>query len=190
MKTQLLLGVTLTFAACGAPNAGSPDESALVVATVDLSIGVTDGADEYVFGRVGGVTADAAGRIYVAASQSHEIRVYDAVGVFLYSVGRRGAGPGELGRPCCLAFDREGHLWVRDTGNARYNRYRVDGDGGEFIEQRRMAHTAASLWSATTVSANSGHSGSDSARYVLSRGDKVMPSSAAMLSATVARTSR
>ncbi len=61
----------------------------------ELRIGDLDGANEYLFGRVGHVTVDHEGSIYVADSQLKVVRRYDTNGVFDRNIGREGEGPGE-----------------------------------------------------------------------------------------------
>jgi hypothetical protein len=56
-----------------------------------------------------------------------------------------------------LAFDRDGRLWVRDTGNSRYNSYDVRDTVAVPLDGRRMApHGSAGYWVAPTFSAD-GH---------------------------------
>ncbi len=145
-------GVVLAFmvAACATERGQTAPDIPVLRATVDLSIGVAEGPDEYVFGRIVGVVTDSLGRLYAADLQANEVRVFDAAGEFLFTIGRRGAGPGEFDGPCCLAFGPRGRLWVRDTGNARYNAYVVGETSAEFVDLRRMAHGAAGFTQAIT----------------------------------------
>jgi hypothetical protein len=48
------------------------------------------------FSRIGNVTVDREGRLYVFESQDAQIRVYDATGRPVRRIGRRGEGPGEF----------------------------------------------------------------------------------------------
>jgi hypothetical protein len=123
-----------------------------VAATVTVAIGELDGPDEYVFGRVSGVAGDAS-RVFISDHQADIIRAYDTSGTFLFTIARRGQGPGEVRRPCCLALDRQGRLWVRDGGNGRYNAYRVGGEA-EFVTSYRMVHNSRGMWAAPTFAAN------------------------------------
>ncbi len=151
-RQSLRSGVVLAFmlAGCATDAEQTTHDIPLLRATVDLSIGVAEGPDEYVFGRIVGVVTDSLGRVYAADVQASEVRVFDSAGEFLFIIGRRGAGPGEFGGPCCLAFGPRGRLWVRDTGNARYNVYVVGETGAEYVDMRRMAHGAGGFWQAIT----------------------------------------
>jgi hypothetical protein len=60
------------------------------------------------FGRIASVVADDRGNVYVADQQASEIRVFDAKGTHLRTIGRRGQGPGEFDELYSLA-------WMGDT---------------------------------------------------------------------------
>lgn len=126
----LTLAVT---AACGTAGSGeTADGVPLVHLEEVLRLGSLDGEGADVFGRVGGVALDPAGRIFVADAGNHEIRVFSNAGEFLYSFGREGEGPGEFRSPCCIAFAPDGKLWVRDVGNSRANVYRADDTSADY----------------------------------------------------------
>jgi hypothetical protein len=137
------------------------------VGRADLSIGQLEGAAEYAFGRVSGITEGATGEIYVSDAQANAIRVFDANGVFLRTIGREGQGPGELESPCCIAFGPENRLWVRDSGNRRYDTYVVGDDPPRTGIAVRMVHFDGGLYAPITVTAGrqlvdvGHHSGAD-----------------------------
>lgn len=116
---------------------------------VDLTIGEMEGADPYVFGRLGGIVSDSLGRIFAVESQAGEVRVFDSTGAYAFTIGREGGGPGELRFPCCPTFDTDGALWVRNQGNRRYERFAVGPDGTEFLTSVRMRHNSG-LWAPVT----------------------------------------
>jgi hypothetical protein len=125
-------------ASCDAAEPSLP-ELPTISATEAFTIGVLDGPDEYVFGQVSGVVAGE-GQVFVADAQADVIRAYSSEGRYLYTIGRPGGGPGEVRSPCCLALDRYGRLWVRDTENARYNGYQVGDSSATFVRAVRMHH--------------------------------------------------
>ncbi len=61
-----------------------------------VSIGVLEGDDPYLLDRVVDAMRAADGRIVVANQGTHELRVYDAEGIWLESWGGQGQGPGEF----------------------------------------------------------------------------------------------
>lgn len=79
-----------------------------VDADAALTIGTMDGAEEYTFGGVAGVVVGPDGRVYVADTQAHEVRVFSPDGVFLFRFGRDGEGPGEFRNISGLTLAPEG----------------------------------------------------------------------------------
>lgn len=149
----ILLGLA-SGAGCGTgedPVSDAGETSApLYRGEVELRIGQVTGDDAYLFGRIGGVVPDSEGRLFVADHQANEIRVFGADGGFLFRFGRQGEGPGELVRPCCMAFGPDGALWVRDGGNNRFSVFRISGDTARFDRTVSMQHQSAGLWAPVT----------------------------------------
>jgi hypothetical protein len=132
----LLSALAVSAAACG--DSSNTVQTDVTIpkwnGVVDLAIDSLNGTNDE-FGLVSGLAVDRAGRIYVADGQFSSLAVFDSTGRHLYNIGRQGAGPGEFNHPCCLAFDRQDGLWLRDTGNGRYNRYSVSDTGARFRGQ-------------------------------------------------------
>jgi DNA-binding beta-propeller fold protein YncE len=77
--------------------------------------------------RPTGLAYDPAGRrIYVADTHAHDVKVFDADGKLVTTLGRRGSGDGEFNFPTHLAFAR-GELYVTDTLNNRIQVFSADG---------------------------------------------------------------
>lgn len=94
----------------------------------ELSIGVADGAEEYVLGEIADVALGKDGSLYVFDRQVPVVRHYDASGKFLRNIGRAGSGPGEYRSASGIATMPDGRLLVWDTGNWRINVYSASGD--------------------------------------------------------------
>jgi len=76
--------------------------------------------------RPTGLAWDAnAALLYVADTQAHQIKVFDATGRLVRSIGQRGEGPGEFNYPTYLALNN-GKLIVADTMNARVQLIALD----------------------------------------------------------------
>lgn len=73
--------------------------------------GDTDNEDEF-FGVIGDILVDEDNNVYILDSQLTEVRVFDAEGGFLRTVGREGEGPGEFRRPSDMLFLPDGRLGV------------------------------------------------------------------------------
>ena len=121
--------------------------------TVDLEFGEIEGEDPYLFTRIESIVEDTRGRLIVADLQSHEVRVFDSEGDFLFRFGGQGEGPGELTQPCCLAFGPEGRLWVRES--TRYSVFRLEGASAEYDRGARIAHAAVGMVAPITFDAES-----------------------------------
>ncbi len=140
--SRLLTAATAALlAACG-PDAGSSD--AIVEAVVEtigdttvvrtlagsvwveeatlveeITIGMLDGPEEYLFGRIWSVAVNDDGRVYVLDRLEQHVRVFDSLGVYLETLGRRGEGPGEFSSAEAIALLLDGRLAVRDPENQR-----------------------------------------------------------------------
>jgi hypothetical protein len=77
----------------------------------DLTIGLTDGPEPYLFGLIRAIAVDAEGSIYVADAQAHRVRQYDASGTHVRDIGAQGEGPGEFRRgPTGLGVTSDGRV--------------------------------------------------------------------------------
>jgi len=103
--------------------------------TEELRIGALEDSGPFQFGQVRAVEADAFGRIWVLESQAKEIRVFDAAGHHVRTIGREGGGPGEFADPADIAFGPDGLLWVPDPQN---NRVSVIDTTGVFVTSHRI----------------------------------------------------
>lgn len=102
----------------------------------EVSIGVLDGADEYVFGDVASLAADDE-RIYVLDRMANTVRVYDLSGQHLFDIGRPGDGPGEFRRPWVLGLADGARLLVRDISQSRMHEFSAD--TGELLADWRAS---------------------------------------------------
>ena len=61
-------------------------------------------------------------------NDSHGFAIFDGSGNFLKRVGRRGSGEGEFNLPLAIATDKDGNVYVVDTGNFRVQIFNGDGE--------------------------------------------------------------
>ena len=135
MLSAALVGVSHGAAAQAAP--------ARLQGVVDLTIGSVDETrDSYIFGHVSGLLLLSDGRILVADQTTHDVRVFGTDGRHQFTIGRRGAGPGDLTRPCCLTIAADGQLWIRDAGNRRYSIFDIAPTEAKFVRTVR-SHVAS-----------------------------------------------
>jgi hypothetical protein len=112
----------------------------------EVSIGVFDGPEEYMFGDVVSMAMADDGTIYVMDRHVPALRVYNADGTYRATFGREGGGPGEYQRPDGgLNVLSDGRVLLRDPGNARIQVYSPEGEDldtwrirGGFNTSRRM----------------------------------------------------
>ena len=107
--------------------AQAPVHPGVATLVEEISIGVADGAEEYMLGDVADIVIGRDGTMYVLDRQVPAIRQYDDRGKYIRTIGRGGAGPGEYRSPSGLATMRDGRLLLWDTGNWRINVYSADG---------------------------------------------------------------
>ena len=94
----------------------------------DLRIGEAEGAEEYMFTSIRDLAVDDDGSIYVADNEDACIKVYDASGIFLRRISRKGQGPGELGRPYGVQITDNAEVMVHDGANRRVHYFSRAGD--------------------------------------------------------------
>ncbi|MDP3671306.1 MAG: 6-bladed beta-propeller [Telluria sp.] len=88
--------------------------------------------------RPAGLARDAArGRIYVADTHAHDVKVFDDAGALLEVIGRRGEGEGELNFPTHLSFGDE-RLYVADSMNARVVMFDAQGKPAGTLGRRGL----------------------------------------------------
>lgn len=71
-----------------------------------------DDNEDYFFGVLSGIAADAAGNIYLLDAQLNEVMVFSPDGAYLRSIGREGEGPGEFQRPADMFLTTDGNIAV------------------------------------------------------------------------------
>lgn len=95
--------------------------------TQELVLGSVEGGRATEFTSVSGMQVDADGRIYVLDRQSNELRIFDATGRHLRTVGRAGSGPGEYDAANGIAWIGNDTLLVVDQRGGRYTVLSRDG---------------------------------------------------------------
>lgn len=107
----------------------------------DLRIGSAEGSGPDTFGSIADIAVDSAGHIYVLDRQAKNVRVFNAAGAHVRTIGKEGAGPGEFRDPIAMDLDSAGRLWVVDPGNARYTVIK----NGEFVTSHHRPIASYSL---------------------------------------------
>jgi hypothetical protein len=106
----------------------------------ELSIGVEEGAEEYMFQDAREVVVDNRERIFVSDIRGINIKVFDKLGNYLTTIGRQGQGPGEFGRITNIQITPENELMVHDRSTRRLSFFSLD---GEFLRTEQLKEIQA-----------------------------------------------
>jgi hypothetical protein len=93
------------------PKAPMYPQGALVLQE-ELTIGVAEGAEEYTFVSLRGITVDDQGAIFALDQRKPRVDVFSGDGSHIRSIGRRGQGPGEFQTPFFIALAPGGEILV------------------------------------------------------------------------------
>jgi len=94
----------------------------------DLTIGVEEGDENYMFGSLVVMNTDDEGNFYVTDGDRNTAKKYDSNGKFLRSIGRPGQGPGEFQNISEVRFNIEGNIYLNDVKNHRISFLSKDGN--------------------------------------------------------------
>jgi hypothetical protein len=100
-------------------------EGSLFATEEELSIGDKEAGGTYAFSDISHLTADDQGRIYALDRKESHVKVFDAEGRYVRTIGRPGQGPGDLNEPIFVYFLRN-ELLV--TQYERLSFFSPDGD--------------------------------------------------------------
>jgi hypothetical protein len=93
----------------------------------DLTIGVREGDEDYMFGERVYFNVDEDGNIFVTDWDRKRIQKYGPDGKYLLTIGREGQGPGEFKNVWEPEFDKDGNLYVVDISQKRISFFSGDG---------------------------------------------------------------
>lgn len=105
-----------------------PDKKArILIFKEDLTIGVREGDENYMFGERVYFNVDDEGNIFVTDWDRKRIQKYGPDGKYLLTIGREGQGPGEFRNVWEPEFDKDGNLFVVDISQKRISFFSRDG---------------------------------------------------------------
>lgn len=93
----------------------------------ELTIGLTEGPEEYMLNRPQDVKAADDGTIYVLDWGDVCIKVYDKDGMFIRTIGQKGQGPGDFGFLLYMDLSTDGRIFVMDPVNRRVSVFQDSG---------------------------------------------------------------
>lgn len=148
-----------------------PDSARLVLQS---TIGVVDGAEEYMLSSISALAVDRAGAVFVADRATNEIRKFDPDGEHHVTFGGEGSGPGELRAPEGLGVLGDGGIVVRDSRLLRINVY--DSAGSSIDHWPFAGHGTFGAGADITIDS----SGGVYTQIMTSTGDPMAPPNVAM----------
>ncbi len=104
-----------------------------IVFKEELTIGVAEGDENYLFEKNIQPTADEKGCIYIVNWDRKRIQKYDANGKYLFTMGRPGQGPGEFQNIWVPRFDGKGRIYATDIAAKRVVFF--DKENGRYQDQ-------------------------------------------------------
>lgn len=114
-----------------------------IVFKEELSIGVAEGDENYMFGGIVIFNTDKEGNFYVTDWDSKRIQKYDTEGKYLLTIGKQGQGPGEFSNLSTVRFDKNGHIYVTDISSRRISFFDTD---GKYLSQIKIPDTYENLY--------------------------------------------
>ena len=129
--TQLALTLCAAALGSGAVRAQTATKWSL---TPEVRIGGADRGRDYEFARIGVVAPGPNGQVFVSELRPTEIRVFDANGSYVRTIGRAGGGPGEFRALGNIGFFSD-TLWTVDGSLKRVSLFAANGRVVATIQQ-------------------------------------------------------
>ncbi|MCJ7617681.1 MAG: 6-bladed beta-propeller [Desulfobacterales bacterium] len=101
----------------------------------ELSIGETEGQEEYMLSSPRSIAVDDECNIYVLDLKESHIKVFDNEGIYQKTIGRRGQGPGEFQGPLGIQITAKNESLVNNLTSSRLIYYSLN---GEFLREDQM----------------------------------------------------
>jgi sugar lactone lactonase YvrE len=86
-------------------------------------------------GSAAQIFVDHRGDVFATVPGKHRVYKFDQNGALLASFGSRGKGPGQFSKPQGVAGNSDDQVVIADSGNARVQMLRVEGESGPSLEQ-------------------------------------------------------
>jgi hypothetical protein len=103
----------------------------------ELTLGESPGGQTALFQSIRSFRVDNSGNIYVLDSRAPKLIKFDSRGNVLFSIGRKGQGPGEFMVPMMMEHGKQNSILVYDLGNRRLSYFSAD--SGALLEEKSTA---------------------------------------------------
>jgi hypothetical protein len=101
----------------------------------ELTIGVVEGDENYMFGKSVSFNVDKAGNIYVLDWSKKHIKKYGPEGKYDLTIGRPGQGPGDFQNPSVPRFTVDGRIYVSENFRGLVHTF---DQNGNFLSQTKL----------------------------------------------------
>jgi hypothetical protein len=112
----------------------------ILILEEELSIGEFEGKEELMFQQIRYIAVDEQENIYILDRNAGDIKVFDKMGKYLRTIGRKGQGPGEFILPGQVFIQDKKELLVYDDGDRSFSYFTLDGD---FIKSKNVSKAEA-----------------------------------------------
>ena len=103
----------------------------------ELTLGESPGGQMALFQSIRSFRVDNQSNIYVLDSRAPKLIKFDSRGNVLFSIGRKGQGPGEFMVPTMMELGKQNSILVYDLGNRRLSYFSAD--TGALLEEKSTA---------------------------------------------------
>jgi hypothetical protein len=120
-----------------------PELKMRIVFKEELSIGLIEGDENYMFSDMISFNTDGDGNFYVSDMEALRIQKYSPEGKHLLTIGRKGQGPGEFQSLSVVRFDKDDNLYICDVTGRKISFFSKE---GEFLKQINMPGAYENLY--------------------------------------------
>ena len=124
------------------PNS-SPAQIKAIIFKEELSIGVAEGDEKYMFGSSVVFNVDDQGNIYALDWENKQVKKYGSDGKHLLTFGRAGQGPGEFRNPGGVRFTKDGNLYISENFG---NKLMFYDRNGVYLNQNILPAKIFNIW--------------------------------------------
>ena len=120
-----------------------PNQVKALIFREELSIGVPEGAEDYMFGSSVIFNVDEQGFIYATDWESKQIKKFGPDGKHVLTFGRAGQGPGEFQNPGGVRFAKDGTIYISENWG---NRITFFDRNGVYLSQKVLPADIFDIW--------------------------------------------
>jgi hypothetical protein len=120
-----------------------PAQIKAIVFKEELSIGVAEGDENYMFGSSVVFNVDNQGNIYAMDWDSKHVKKFGPDGKYILTFGRAGQGPGEFRNPSGVRFTKNGTLYISENFG---NKIMFFDQNGIYLNQTILPANIFDIW--------------------------------------------